>query len=185
MESEAFKWSVEVLQSHLSWFLPVQQRCLLWCGLGCPWLQCYKNKRKGQGFYLPVPASCRCDQGKGSRHGMRSLVWHCLLFSVPFCTVCVSGSDDSWHAVLNWVSSQGSFQQKWSGWKAQKAWWWWKIKQNYQWSSEKCYRKMTLLWDWRLDDQPILKISGKNAQKTQMRVELLVWKKPIKQKKSV
>lgn len=100
-------------------FLPAQQRYLLSCGLGCLWLQCCENKGKGQRFYLLVPASCRDDYGKGSRDGMRSLVWHCLSFSIPFCTVRVSGSDNSWHAILNWVRSQGPFQQKLSGWKAQ------------------------------------------------------------------
>lgn len=26
-------------------------------------------------------------------------------------------------------------------------------------------RKLTLLWDWRLDDQPVLKISGKTCRR--------------------
>lgn len=59
------------------------------------------TREMAKGFLCLFQERCRYDQGKGSRRGMRSLVWHCLLFSIPFCAVHVSGSDNSWHAVLN------------------------------------------------------------------------------------
>lgn len=59
------------------------------------------TREMAKGFLCLCQESCRYDQDKGSRHGIRSLVWHCLSFSIPFCAVRVSGSDNSWHAVLN------------------------------------------------------------------------------------
>lgn len=70
-----------------------------WAALGC---SVVSTREMAKGFLCLCQESCRYDQGKGSGRGMRSLVWHCLLFSIPFCAVRVSGSDNSWHAVLNW-----------------------------------------------------------------------------------
>ena len=69
-----------------------------WAALGC---SVVSTREMAKGFLCLCQESCRYDQGKGSRRGMRSLVWHCLLFSIPFCAVRVSGSDNSWHAALN------------------------------------------------------------------------------------
>lgn len=69
-----------------------------WAALGC---SVVSTRGTAKGFLCLCQESCRYDQGKGSRRGMRSLVWHCILFSIPFCAVCVSPSDNIWHAVLN------------------------------------------------------------------------------------
>lgn len=67
-----------------------------------------------KGFLYLYREGCRYEQGKSSRHGMRSLVWHCLLFNIPFCAACGSGSDNSWQAVLSReiISSWVPFHQK-------------------------------------------------------------------------
>lgn len=69
-----------------------------WVALG---FSVVSKREMTRGFLYLYKESCRYEQGKSSRHGMRSLVWHCLLFNIPFCAACGSGSDNSWQAVLS------------------------------------------------------------------------------------
>lgn len=42
---------------------------------------------------------------------------------------------------------------------------------------KKLQKALTVLRDWRLNDEPILKMGGRVTKKTQTRIELSVWKK--------
>lgn len=121
----------------ISYFLACSagRRALLWAGLPLAavlWAQWKWPKV----FFACARRTVGMTRARAAGVEWGQLIWHCLLFSIPFCAVHVSGWDNSSHAVLNWevqLEVKFLFNRNELDERLKKAWWWQKIKQNYQW----------------------------------------------------